>query len=80
MNHSAWWWSWLLMFVGVTGLYFSGKQKWWGWLIGLFSEILWIIYAIVTEQYGFIIFALVYAIVFAKNAYTWYNNSLKREV
>jgi nicotinamide riboside transporter PnuC len=75
MSHAAWWWSWLLMFVGVTGLYFSGKQKWWGWLIGLLSEILWMIYAIVTEQYGFIIFALVYAIVFTKNAYSWYNNS-----
>jgi nicotinamide riboside transporter PnuC len=80
MSHSAWWWSWLLMIVGVTGLYFSGKQKWWGWLIGLLSEILWMIYAVVTEQYGFIVFALVYAIVFIKNAYSWYNNSLKREV
>ena len=78
MNHAAWWWSWLLMAVGVTGVYFSGKQKWWGWLIGFLSEILWMIYAIVTEQYGFIIFAMVYAFIFTKNAYTWYNDSIKR--
>jgi hypothetical protein len=76
MEHAAWWWSWLLMVTGVTGLYFSGRRMWWGWVIGLFSELIWIIYGLVTKQYGFIVFALVYGFVFAKNAYSWYKNPI----
>ena len=68
---TAWWWSWLLMIVGVTGLVFAAKKLWWAWLIGLFSEVLWVVYAIVTNQLGFIIFAVVYAVVYARNAYLW---------
>jgi hypothetical protein len=74
MHSPAWWWSWLLMVVGVTGLYFSGKKYWWGWLIGLLSEVLWVVYAVTTKQYGFIVFAAVYAAVFIKNAREWYKS------
>jgi hypothetical protein len=68
-----WYWSWILMVVGVISIYFSGKKYWWGWLIGVGSEILWFVYAIVTRQYGFIVFAIVYASVFLKNAIQWRN-------
>lgn len=64
-------WSWLLGILGVTGLWIAGRQVWWGWLINLSNEVLWVIYAIVTEQYGFILMALAYAIVYARNAVAW---------
>lgn len=67
----AWWWSWLLMVVGVTGMYLAGRRLWWGWLVGLGSEVLWLVYAIQTQQWGFIPFALIYAAVFIKNAREW---------
>ena len=66
-----WWWSWLLMVVGVTSLILAGRGYWWAWLIGLVSEALWIWYAIDTKQWGFIPFALVYAAVYIINATTW---------
>ncbi len=72
MQSPAWWWSWLLMIFGVTGLYFSGRKFWWGWLISLVSEALWIVYAVTTKQYGFIVFAAVYGAFFIKNARQWY--------
>jgi uncharacterized membrane protein len=71
MQEVAWWWSWLLMAFGVTGLYLVGKRKWWAWLISFTGEVLWIAYAIVTKQYGFIIFALTYMVVYLKNAREW---------
>jgi hypothetical protein len=71
MESPAWWWSWLLMSFGLTGLYLVGKKKWWAWLISFAGECLWIIYAITTRQYGFIIFALTYMVVFLKNAIEW---------
>jgi hypothetical protein len=60
------------MTVGITGVYLTGKRLWWGWLVGVLSEILWITYAIITKQYGFIVAGLVYGIVFAMNARKWY--------
>lgn len=71
MSEVSWWWSWLLMVVGVTGMWLAGKRLWWAWLVGVFSELLWIVYAVVSNQPGFIVFALVYAWVYAKNAYDW---------
>jgi len=68
----AWWWSWLLMAVGVTGVYLSGRRLWWGWLVGVSSEVLWIAYAVTTRQYGFVVAALVYGTMFAVNARRWY--------
>jgi hypothetical protein len=61
-------WSWILGILGVTGLWLAGKQVWWGWLITLINEILWITYAIATEQYGFIFMAICYAMVYLRNA------------
>ena len=74
MHDIAWWWSWLLMIVGVTGLWLAGRKLWWAWLVGIFSEVLWIVYAIVTRQYGFIAFAIAYMIVFGRNAISWYKD------
>jgi hypothetical protein len=65
------------MAVGVSGVYLTGKKLWWGWLVGVCSEVLWIAYAVTTKQYGFIVAALVYGSVFAMNARKWY---LIREV
>lgn len=65
------WWSWVLMAFGVTGLYLAGKKIWWAWLIGLFAQVLWLGYGLATKQYGFIVSALAYAWVYAKNAYKW---------
>lgn len=67
----AWWWSWLLMVVGVAGMYTAGRRLWWGWLIGIGGEVLWLAYAISTRQWGFIPFAIAYGVVYAKNARDW---------
>ena len=61
-------WSWLLTAVGVFGLYLAGKRIWWAWLIGLSAQVLWIIYAVATNQYGFIVGAIAYGSVYARNA------------
>lgn len=65
------WWSWLLTFVGVTGLYFAGKKNLYGWAIGLGAQLLWISYAIVTKQWGFIFSAFAYGGVYLKNYISW---------
>lgn len=64
-------WSWILATIGVTGIFFVGRKAIWGWLLLLFNECLWIIYAITTEQYGFIVAALAYAVVYVRSYIHW---------
>lgn len=64
-------WSWILATIGVTGIFFVGRKTIWGWLVLLFNECLWIVYAITTEQYGFIVAALAYAVVYLRSYIHW---------
>lgn len=66
-----WWWSWLLTAIGITGLYAAGSKKSWGWMLGLIAQSLWIAYGITTDQYGFILSALCYGLVYARNFRAW---------
>lgn len=64
-------WSWILAVIGVAGIFFVGRKTIWGWLVLLFNECIWIAYALVTEQYGFIFSALAYAAVYVKSYIHW---------
>lgn len=66
-----WLWSYLLTAVGLVGLYAAGSKRSWGWLVGLFAQILWIAYALATGQYGFLISACAYGFVYARNFTAW---------
>lgn len=62
---------WVLAVIGVSGIYFVGRKTLWGWFVLLFNECLWIAYALVTEQYGFIFAAVAYGAVYIKSYLHW---------
>lgn len=64
-------WSYLLAAVGILGIWMAGRKSWVGWAIGCGAQLLWVAYALVTAQYGFIISALAYAAVYANNWRKW---------
>ena len=64
-------WSFALTAVGVLGIYVSGKKNYWGWGIGLGAQVLWFIYAIATQQWGFIVSCFAYGYVYWRNFTTW---------
>lgn len=64
-------WSFILMAFGVAGLYLAGKKNYWGWGLGLVAQALWASYAITTGQWGFLISAFVYGVVYARNFFKW---------
>jgi hypothetical protein len=64
-------WSWVLAVIGVAGIYFVGKKTLWGWIVLLFNETLWVVYAVVTQQYGFIVSAIAYGIVYVSSYRNW---------
>jgi len=65
-------WSWVLATLGVATVFFAGRRKWWAWPIGILAEILWVYYSIISEQYGFIVAAVAYFIVYYRNTRKWY--------
>ena len=65
------WYSWVLAVIGVSGIYFVGRKTISGWFILLFNECLWIAYALITDQYGFIFSALAYAAVYIRSYVHW---------
>lgn len=69
MNNQLW--SYILTIVGITGFILAGRKVWWCWYINIGCQALWFIYAIVTQQYGFIVAAAMYTVVFSKNAIAW---------
>jgi hypothetical protein len=48
------WWPWLLTGLQVTALWAAGTKRWWAWLLGAAVQPPWIVYAVLTDQPGFI--------------------------
>lgn len=65
-------WSFVLAAVGIAGIYLAGKKSKWGWGLGLGAQVLWLIFALVTAQYGFILTAVAYGAVYGKNLWQWH--------
>lgn len=66
-----WWWSWLLTSVGVLGLWLAGSRRRVGWAVGIAAQVLWVTYALQTQQYGFLVSAVAYGTVFSRNWIAW---------
>lgn len=64
-------WSYTLAAIGILGIWLAGRRNLWGWAIGLGSQFLWIAYAFATGQYGFLVSALGYGTVYARNWLRW---------
>lgn len=64
-------WSWILATIGVSGMFMVGQKTVKGWLVLFSNECLWIFYALRTHQYGFIIMALAYMIVYIRSYLEW---------
>jgi hypothetical protein len=71
------WWSWVLAVIGVAGIFLVGRKTIWGWLILCVNEVLWIAYALATDQYGFIAMAVAYAAVYIKSYIHWRKDELE---
>jgi uncharacterized YccA/Bax inhibitor family protein len=56
-------WAWILTGLQVVALWAAGRRQWWAWLLGAGVQPVWIIYAILTGQLGFVPGCLVSAAV-----------------
>jgi hypothetical protein len=65
------WWSWILTVIGLTGWWLTGRRLWQGWAVACAVQVLWLSYALVTSQFGFIVAALAYGALAAHNLRRW---------
>ena len=65
--------------VGITGIYLAGRRNLYGWVVGLSAQVLWIAYAVATEQWGFIVSAFAYGSVYANNWRKWAKEAKRAE-
>lgn len=63
--------SWILAISGTAAMFVIGKKLVWGWLWFLFNEFMWITYALITKQYGFIFAAVTYGTVAIRSYIRW---------
>lgn len=47
-------WAWVLTGLQVVALWAAGRRHWWSWLLGAGVQPVWIAYAVLTGQLGFI--------------------------
>ena len=64
-------WSWILAIAGLSGMWLAGQHNKWGWAICIGSQILWIPYALFTWQLGFLLSAVGYGSIYARNFIKW---------
>ena len=64
-------WSYVLTALGGAGVLLAGSRKRVGWAIGLAVQPLWLVYAVVTGQWGFIGSALLYGGIYLRNWLKW---------
>lgn len=62
-----WLWSYLLATVGILGIWLAGSKRRVGWAVGLSAQVLWVAYAVASEQYGFLVTAVAYGAVYLRN-------------
>ena len=66
-----WIWSVVLTACGLVGVYLAGRRNRWGWALGLATQVLWLAYAVLTAQWGFIASACLFAVIYARNFMAW---------
>jgi hypothetical protein len=70
------WWSWIVTIIGLIGFYLAGRKIWWSWYVNIANQVLWLVFAVVTEQWGFLLGIPLYLWVFGQNAYKWTSEHL----
>jgi hypothetical protein len=59
-------WSFFLATIGITGLFIAANRPRVGWWFNIAAQVAWLVYAIGTRQWGFLLTAVAYALVYIR--------------
>lgn len=63
--------SWILSGTSAIMLWLMGNKTKWGPRIGIFNQVLWVIYAAWIEQWGLLPGVVIYTIIHIRNLIRW---------
>lgn len=63
--------SWIVTVLGLLGFWLAGKKVWWSWYVNIVNQLAWVVFAVVTDYYAFLVGTAFYFVVFTRNAYLW---------
>jgi ABC-type spermidine/putrescine transport system permease subunit I len=61
----------VLAALGALGMWVAGKGRWQGWAIGLATQPVWVVFAIVVHSWTLILTPLAYGTAYARNLWLW---------
>ena len=65
------WLSWVLSATSAIMLWQMGNKSKWGPRLGIANQVVWIVYAVGTQQWGLIPGVLIYTAVHVRNLIRW---------
>jgi hypothetical protein len=71
-------WAWVLTGLQVLALWAAGRRCWWAWLLGAGVQPVWIVYAVLTGQLGFVLGCVVSAAVQVRNFFADHDSQSRR--
>ena len=69
----------VLSAIGISSVWLTGDKNSLGWLVGILYNALWIVYAVFTAQYAFIVVCLVFIWVYARGYVKWRKDAVHQQ-
>lgn len=63
--------SYVISAISLCSLWLVGNKNRWGWVLGIFNQALWTIYAVRLQQWGLLIGVVAYTIINVRNLLKW---------
>ena len=63
----------------ILAFFYAGKYKWWGWLLGLISEMMWNAIIIYQEMWGLLPQSVFLLVIYSYNMVKWYKRNKREE-
>lgn len=64
-------WAWIAGIASVIAVFFMGRKYWWAPIFGFICQGFWFLYIFIDKQYGLLICAVAYAIIYFVNIFKW---------
>lgn len=63
---------WATSFGTVSAMWAVGRHHWWGWLIGLGNQVVWVAFAVAFGAWGLLPLSAVLTVVYIRNLRAWW--------
>lgn len=67
---------WATSVVTLWGMWALSRKHWWGWLVGLGNQALWVTFALVYEAYGLLPLTAALIVVYTRGLIKWRRDGL----